>query len=311
MHDTSHYIIGAELPWVYRVVRNPRFGWLLAAAMFLVLGSLMAVDYFEDPEGEPLETLFTAVGMLGLAAASPVVGHFTNLRTPTPLTGPVKQIPSAGLWTLHVPFVVVLLGFGSYSARVLNDPTVELSRRGWLTLLFCTVVCFGLLILAVVFAAHRRSLLFTPEGLEYRRGRFRADIPWTAITGLRTVADVNHERGGLLPPDHPNSRRIVRPGVQLFVRDGVDKRGVSLQFRINGQDVIGVECIAYKVDPNTLINAIYLMVERPELRPLLALPEGAEIFAGPSWNTRRTMRVNDRWDRRTDQIIRATEIQDA
>ena len=78
-------------------------------------------------------------------------------------------------------------------------------------------------------------------------------------------------------------------------------------FRIDDQDVIGVDCSGYKIEPNTLINAIYLLVENPGLRPLLDTPGCAEFFVGPDWNTRRTMRVGDRWDRSTGEIVRADD----
>lgn len=295
-------------PWTYRVAQNPQFVWIPIAFLELALAAFFASSYFNGSSSGEISLLFGSAAFAGLAFIMLPVGGFTNIRSPKPLDSRIKSIPHQTLWILHIPLLAAFAGISiayliDYEDYLTESPIVDLRiyvlyAAAWLVL--------GCVLLSFAVAGHRRKLVFTPERLVYTRGWFRASIPWTSITDLRPVCDANIKKGGRGRVDVP-SRYNLRAGVQLFVNDDVEIHRKTMLFRINDQNVIGVDCSSYKIDPNTLINAIYLLTENPELRPLLATPEGSDIFVGPSWNTRRKMRVGDTWDRRTNEIVSAAD----
>jgi hypothetical protein len=294
---------GRALTWTYRVAQNPQVFLPLSASVLMTVAWFSLDSYLEDPED--YARLLVAVAFLGLIPPGLIVGGYGHLRLGPRLDDEIKRVPPRSQWIFNIP---LWSGLAALGASVVLD--FKYPRRGdfsevwaeWVMLGFGWVIL--LLVLAgVVLRVHRCGLVFTPDALEYTGPRFHASIPWDAVTALKPVGDAFHFAGGLGEVDKP-SRHNLRPGVQLTVRDGVDIVGRSRLLRIKGQDVICVDCSCYKIDPNTLINAIFLLVENPELRPLAGRPEGEDLFVGPTWNTRRKMRVGDRWNRTTGQILR-------
>lgn len=310
------------IEWTYRVAQNPR--WLLAFAALCwyagqVIWAATSIDvwwflgvidpvraaYSERPDLVELAYLGSSAMV---AVLVPTVTGFVHLRTPPRIDEPRTPIPAYGHWRLHIPFVVGI-ALGSWMLiRWFSDPDYDnlwsqVSAYVALAIGWAGIALVGW---SLVAGGHRRALVFTPGALHYTRGYFQAAIPWDSVTALRSVCDANIKNGG--PGEiHRPSHRNLRAGVQMFVREGVETRRKTMLFRIDDQDVIGVDCSGYKIEPNTLINAIYLLVENPGLRPLLDTPGCAEFFVGPDWNTRRTMRVGDRWDRSTGEIVRADD----
>lgn len=294
------------MTWTYRIAQNPRWVWLACVPPFLLMAAWSVAEFVTEPARSTLSSLPIGIAMAGVAALFPTVGGFTHLGSTEPPRIATRRIRPAGIWTLHLPVLLVTTGVGTFALLEYLEPHTTIGSRftpG--PLLASAILLLGVTVLSFLVLGHRRRLRFTTHALEYERGRFRATIPWDAIVDLQPVCDANIKTGGLGRVHRP-SRRNLRAGVQLVVDDTVETRRKTMLFRIDGRDVIGVDCSSYRIDPNTLINAIHLMVERPELRTLLDTPEGSELFRGPSWNTRRKMRVGDTWDRHTDQIIPAS-----
>ena len=311
MRDECSDLIGkVDMQWTYRVAQNYRPSWALLAAMQLACALWLLNSSFPVTEIADLSLPLAALGFVGFAILTLRVGGLISMRRPATVDRTDKAIPPESLWILHIPFFLVTLGFGVgffIEYHNISTDSWEIASILFLNILYAGCwFLIGITLYSLAVSGHRRILVFTPASLEYTRGRFRASIPWDDVTALRPVCDANVMSGGMGRVDRPSLRNL-RAGVQLFVRDGVDMRGKAMRFRINGQDVIGVDCSSYRIDPNTLINAIYLLVEHPELRPLLNTPEGAQLFAGPTRSLRRTMNVGDTWDRNTNQINPATE----
>lgn len=299
--------------WAYRVALNPRYRWLPIVVFQAGFGVVFLLDVDLAAPGETYVALAVAASFFGMAALLPKIAGFTNMRTPRRMSSPEKRVEPESLWVLHIPLFVVLVGMGTALLLELERPLPDA---------FYAVISYHVLIggawfliavaaLSVIVAGHRRELVFTPDALEYTRGRFRARIPWTAVTALQPVCDANIKSGGLGSLGTP-SRRNLRAGVQMFVRDLdlIEVHRRTMLFRIAGRHAVSVDCSSYTIDANTLINAIYELVEHPQLRPLLDSPDGAELFVGPDWTTRRTMRVGDRWDRLTGEVVRAADADD-
>lgn len=306
-HVRTTHGVTAEMAWEYRVAQNPRWIWVLSAPLFLALGVETSADFFHDPGRATVSSLAGAITMFSLVGLIPVVGGFVYLRPARRLKEPTGPIPTVTLARFHVPTLVGVVALATFAALEYLEPHMTLgSRFAPPRLLVTAVGLYGFVLVSFLLAGHRHLLRFTPEGLEHHRGRFRTTIPWTEVLDVRAIGDANLKHGGGSRIHYAN-RRNLRAGVQVAVRDEVPSRGRGKRFRFNGVDVINIDCSGYKIDPNTLINAIYLLIENPELRPLLATPWGAELFVGPGWNTRRKMRVGDRWERGTGEIIRAGE----
>ncbi|AWH91897.1 hypothetical protein [Dietzia lutea] len=287
------------------MAQNPRWIWLPATLFVLLVGALGLEPFLTDPGWATASSLCAAIVLLCLGSIGPVVGGFTHLRS-TRMPGlPSEPVPTTHLWRTHVPTLTGLIATAMFATLEYLHPRMTVGSE--LTpnrLLVIAVGCYGFAAASFVVAGHRHHLRFTPHELEHRRGRFQATIPWDEIRDLRPVADANL-KSGRRSRVHLPSRRNLRAGVQVAVGDGALSRGRGKRFHINGTDVINIDCSGYVIEPNTLVNAIYLLVQNPELRPLLDSPEGAELFVGPDWNMRRKMRVGDRWDRVSGTIIRA------
>ena len=293
--------------WTYRVAQNPRWIWLPATLFVVLVGAWGLEPFLTDPGWATASSLCGAIALLCLGLIGPVVGGFTHMRR-TGMPGlPSEPVPTTHLWRIHVPTLTGLLATAMFATLEYLHPQMTVGSE--LTpnrLLVIAVGSYGFAAASFAVAGHRHHLRFTPHELEHRRGRFRASIPWDEIRDLRPVADANLQ-SGRHNRIHLPSRRNLRAGVQLAVGDGALSRGRGKRFHINGMDVINIDCSGYVIEPNTLINAIYLLVQNPDLRPLLESSEGAELFEGPDWNTRRKMRVGDRWDRSTGEIVRAVD----
>lgn len=296
------------LTWTYRVAQNPRFKWILGMSALLVLAALMLEPFFADPDGGSLTHLCGALAYSSLIIVTwSVAGFPPILRIPI-MDAQVKRVPSNALWFLHIPLCVAMAGIGFGVILELEPPaTIESIDDAYLYMvLIGGYVLIAIVALSFIVAGYHRVLEFRPDGLLYERGWFRAFIPWAAVDGLRPVADANVKR--TRDVSRP-SRFNFRAGVQITIRDdaGAETHRETMLHRINDRTVIGVDCSSYRIDPNTLINAIYLLTHDPDLRARLDHPSGAEIFDAPSWNTRRKMRVGDTWDRRTDEIVPASD----
>lgn len=306
-HVKTTYGVTAEIAWVYRVAQNPRWIWALWPPLFLAVGVQTSAEFFDEPGRATVSFLAGGISMICLLALFPIVGGFTYLRPVRRLSEPTGPIPTITLARLHIPLLVGTTALATFAILEYLEPHMTLGTGFTPPRLLVTAIgLYGLALASFLLAGHRHLLRFTPQGLEHHRGRFRTTIPWTEILDLRAIGDANLKHGGVSRIHYAN-RHNLRAGVQVAVREGVPSRGRGKRFRFNGVDVINVDCSGYKIDPNTLINAIYLLSENPDLRPLLATPEGAELFVGPGWNTRRKMRVGDRWERGTGEILRAGE----
>ena len=289
-----------SLPWRYRVAQRPRYLWIAASAFFAGISLLGLAGFIRDPH--ETSSLWFMCSALGLAVISPTVGGFTNLRSPRPLTDTRTIIPTPGIWSLHVPMMMVLVGcrMGAYTALG-EEGAASFSTFDQVRLPAIAIVCLVLAPLSLIVAGHHRVLEFTLDGLRYERGWFRAFIPWDDIEHLTPTGDANVKHATAV---HIPSRRTLRAGVHITLRERstaeVHRR--TMAHRANGRDVVRVDCSSYRVDPNTLINAIYLLADNPAFRPLVHHPVAAELFVGPDWNTRRRMNVGDTWDRNTEQI---------
>lgn len=295
----------SQSEWTYRVAQNPRWIWLPATLFVLLIAVLSFEIFLDDPGRATASFLCFGITMLSLGVVCPVVGGFTHLRPPQLPSVPTRPIPTTPLWQVHLPVLAGIFAMAAVATLEYLEPQMSLGSRYTPPRLLATaVVLYAFVAASLLVVGHRHVLRFTPHALEHHRGRFRATVPWSEIRDLRPIGDANLKSGRANRIYLP-SRRNLRAGVQLAVGDGVSSRGRGKRFRINGIDVINIDCSGYTIEPNTLINAIYLLVENPGLRPLLNSSEGAELFVGPDWNTRRKMRVGDQWDRTTGTIVRA------
>lgn len=296
-HQTEH------IRWTYHVAQNPRPAWLGISTFFLLLALLGIANAIRNPFPESLVNVLGAVGMAGLALISLPVSGYTNLRREPPECDEGQRIRTNG-WPIHLPMSAMLLGLGT--AGILDAYDLEsntFSRFPPEVVLALGVGAVAVFVWSLVLAGWHRRLVFTPEALHYERGRFfQATLPWDAMSELTPVCDANIGHGGQGDLDKP-SRWNLRAGVRVVPGESARIHGKTMLKEFRGKQVVGIDCSSYRTDPNTLINAIFLLAERPELRPLLSTPEGAVLFEGPSWRTRARMRVGDRWDRTTDRII--------
>lgn len=292
--------------WEYRISQNPRWFWLVFAALVFYLFADSVIEYATDPGRHTLSYLPGGIGLglLGLMAIR--VGGYTQFQTVTPLP-PNMTIPSLALWSLFIPMLGVLVGIGTFALLEYLEPHISLGT--WMTpprLLITWVGLYGVALGSLLVRGYRRQIRFTPASLEYGRGWFSASIPWNEIVSLSPVCDANLKSGGAGDARKPGLLNL-RAGVQLTVGSGATTKGLGrmkgMMHRDDNRDVIHIDCSDYRIDPNTLINALYLLTYNPELRTHLDHPAGVEIFAAPNWNTRRRMRVGDTWDRTTNEII--------
>lgn len=294
-----------SIPWEYRVAQNPRPLWFLVSAFFAVLAvsSFAAIGpggRFDDWVTIAMAIFFSCLAII----VFPVAGY-TNLIRPKPLTSEVKRIQPTGFWTLYVPMALMLGSAGVAAVYNVIHPESRHGNEELTRLLWAGVVAimFGFLVASFVWAGWHRRLIFTPDALLYERGRFfKAVIPWDAMLELTEVADANIGNGGL-GDVNVSSRRNLRGGVRIVCGPTAQITGRTMLKKHKGVEGVGVDCSSYRTDPNTLINAIFVLAESPELRPLLATPEGSVLFEGPSFTTRTRMRVGDRWDRSTDRVM--------
>lgn len=286
--------------------------WILGMLIELGLVAIMLALFFTAPDGGSVSHLCAAAAFSSLIIIMWSVGGFPPLLKAPRMDSQVKRIPSNALWFLHIPLCVALAGTGLGVILEFERPASMNSADAVSLYIILGGSCalIAAVPLSFLVAGHHRILEFRPDGLRYERGRFRAYIPWTAVADLRPVADANIKK--TRDVSQP-SRFNFRAGVQITLREdaGAEVHRKTMLHRINGRTVIGVDCSSYRVDPNTLINAIYLLTHNPELRTHLDHPAAAEIFAAPSWNTRRKMRVGDAWDRHIGEIIPSSDRQTA
>lgn len=305
MRDTNPIQSPHTIPWDYRVAQNPRFVWAPPAMINVGVALLATYQYFNGSDSGDVHLLLFSAAFLGMSALCLNVGGFTHITAPRLIDGPVKRVPATAPWIMTIPFFATLLGLGVGCLFAVRKFWDSFDTSGTLALYIMAVMSFILIATAVfVFsiAGFRRGLVFSPDALEYTRGRFYARIPWDSVVELVPVCDANSSTGGAGRRDKASGLNL-RAGVQLIVHENVETRRRTMLFRVNGRDAINVDCSGYKIDPNTLINTIYVLVEFPELRPLLTTSEGAALFLGPDWSTRRRMRVGDVWERRTGEIV--------
>lgn len=308
MNESARPEVTTELggiPWEYRVAQNPRPMWFAASAFF----AFFAVSAFGKAGSggrvDDVVSMSMGVVMACLAIIVFPVAGYTNLIRPKPLTGVVKRIEPTGFWSLFVPMALFLGAGGVVSVYNSIHEVSRPGREEWARMQWALIaaIMIGFLLGSIIWAGWHRRLTFTPEALEYERGRFfKATIPWDAMLELTEVADANIGNGGL-GDVNVASRRNLRAGVRIVPGPTAQITGKTMLKKHAGVYGVGVDCSSYRTDPNTLINAIFLLAEHPELRPLLATPEGSVLFEGPSFATRKRMKVGDRWDRRTDRVI--------
>ena len=304
----------ATYPWEYRVAQNPRWFWLVFAVAFSFLGADSIGYYFTNPGRHTLSHLPIGIGMALFGVIAVRVGGYTQLRSATPRP-PWASIPSSALWSFHIPTVAMLISLGTFGLLEYLEPHMTWGSRITTTqLLLATITMYATTVGALLVRGHMRQMRFTPTTLEYARGWFSASVPWDEIVDLTPVCDANRKNGGIGDLNKSTVHNF-RAGIQLTVGPGATTRGIgtskAMMHFAGGHDVIHVDCSEYRIDPNTLINAIYLLTHNPELRRHLDCPSGAEIFTAPSWNMRRKMRVGDTWNRQTNEIISSSDERDA
>lgn len=291
--------------WTYRIAQNPRPAGLVISAFMLAIAVMLLSLGLGRPGEHEIVWILVGTGFLGISVLWVILSGYTNLSTPRALTGEATVIRSSGA-LITVAGYAMLLGFGMTAFLEAFDRTIDpRSSDSPVVFVIIGIILIGAFLWSLILAGWHRRLIFTPGALHYERGRFfTATLPWDAMTDLTPVCDANIGDGGPGSPEKP-SRWNLRAGVRVIPGDAAQIRGKTMLKEHRGRLGVGIDCSSYRIDANTLINAIYLLVENPELRPLLARPEGAVLFEGPSWKTRARMKVGDRWDRTTDRVIAA------
>lgn len=154
----------------------------------------------------------------------------------------------------------------------------DISRFRQGLMLYCGV--FLLLSAMLTFGSRpwRRRLVFSPDGLAYRRFGPTVFIPWDTI---ETVTPVNGEylQAAVI---------TARPPAQLpaLERKRLPSGATRAKLAIYGMTV----------DPATIVYLIRRFAADPDARELLATSKYPErLFTGPSWNQRVAMEDGQTW----------------
>lgn len=134
----------------------------------------------------------------------------------------------------------------------------------------------GLILLGV--RPWRRRLVFSRDGLAYRRFGPTVFIPWDTIDAV-TPHDNGHMRAVFI---------AARPPAQLTA---LERKSLP-----NGTTRAKYAIYGMTVDPATIVYVIQRMQAEPETRTLLATSEHPEhLFTGPTWHERIHMEPGQTW----------------
>lgn len=258
---------------------------------WFVPGALAALAIFMLllPKGQSASVLATAVlfslglSFLALGAGAPLMEH----RGPNSI-----RIDSAGRSVVdtYFRFEPVALGaiaflFMSACALVVWywDPYGSLPIHTEISDARQSMTIYqGLILLPIGLAMlasrpWRRRLVFSPEGLSYRRFGPTVFIPWDTIDSITPAQD-----------------RLLKT-VAIQARPPAQLPGLERKRLPDGSTRAKLAIHGMSVEPSTIVYVIRRLTAEPDTRRLLSGEHPEDLFTGPSWESRVRMEPGQTW----------------
>jgi hypothetical protein len=123
----------------------------------------------------------------------------------------------------------------------------------------------------------RRRLVFSPDGLGYRRFGPTVFIPWNTIDSITPAED-----------------RLLQ-SVAIRARPPAQLPGLERKRLPDGSTRAKLAIYGMSVDPSTIVYVIRRLTAEPDTRRLLSGEHPEDLFTGPSWESRVRMEPGQTW----------------